>query len=98
MKRKNNQSFRDVVLNCVKTSVIDRQFSEENYLRLCDYVLDEFCLAYSGAMYKGNHFGLYVYPVTDSVLDFIESIKRGDIFQKVREKLPEIKTGVVLMN
>lgn len=95
---KNNQNFKAAVLNCVKTSVVDRKFSEEDYLRLCDYVLDEFCLAYSGVTYRGTHFGTYVYPVTDSVLDFIESIKRGDIFPRLNEKLPDIKTGVILIN
>jgi tRNA-dependent cyclodipeptide synthase len=95
---KNNNDFRDAVLGCVKTSVTDRKFSEENYFRLCDYVLDEFCLAYSGIKYKDLHFGLYVYPVTDSVLDFIEAIKREDVFSKINEKLPKNITGVVIMN
>ncbi len=95
---KNNAKFREAVLHCVKTSVTDRQFSEEDYLRLCDYVLDEFCIAYAGLVYKGVHFGLYPYPVTDTVLDFIEAIKRGDIFPKVAQKLPHVITGVVIMN
>lgn len=95
---KNNQEFREAVLHCVKTSVVDREFSEEEYLRLCDYVLDEFCLAYSGLKYKDAYFGLYIYPITDSVLDFIEGIKRGEIFPKIKEKLPNILTGVVIAN
>lgn len=95
---KNNSEFRNMVLTCVKTSVVDRKFSEEDYLRLCDYVLDEFCLAYSGIKYGNTHFDLYVYPVTDSVLDFIEAIKRGDIFKKLQEKLPKQKTGVIILN
>lgn len=95
---KNNLEFRNSVLQTVKTSVIDRVFSEDDYLRLCDYVLDEFCLAYSGIKYKGIHFNLYVYPLTDSVLEFIENIKAGKIFLKLKNKLPEDKTGVILMN
>lgn len=95
---KNNQDFRNAILDCVKTSVVDRKFSEENYLRLCDYVLDEFCIAYSGLKYKDLQFGLYIYPVTDSVLDFIESIKRGEVFSNIREKLPKVITGVIIIN
>lgn len=95
---KNNQEFREAVIHCVKTSVVDRHFSENEYLRLCDYVLDEFCLAYSGLKYRGIHFGLYIYPVTDSVLDLIEDIKRGEIFPKIKEKLPDITTGIVIAN
>ncbi|MFA7252664.1 MAG: hypothetical protein WC027_02300 [Candidatus Paceibacterota bacterium] len=95
---KNNKEFRESVLNCVKTSVTDRKFDEDEYLRLCDYVLDEFCLAYSGINYEGNHFGLYIYPVTDSVLELIEDIKAGKIFPKIEEKLPKVKTGVLILN
>lgn len=95
---KNNPDFRDAILHCVKTSVTDRKFSEESYLRLCDYVLDEFCLAYSGLLYKNTHFGLYVYPYSDSVLELIERIKRGETFPRLQKKLPDIKTGVILMN
>jgi tRNA-dependent cyclodipeptide synthase len=95
---KNNKSFRDVILNCVKTSITDRQFSEEEYLRLCDYVLDEFCIVYSGLKYKEDYFGVYVYPNTDSVSDFFEALKNGDIFPKLKEKLPKEKVGVVILN
>lgn len=95
---KNNEDFNNTVLNCVKTSVTDRPFSDKDYIRLCDYVLDEFCLAYSGVSCGGEHFGLYVYPVTDSVLELIEGIKNGAIFPKLHDKLPKIKTGVLLLN
>lgn len=95
---KNNQDFRNMIIDSVKTSVVDRKFSEDQYLRLCDYVLDEFCIAYSGIKYKDTHYGLYPYPVTDSVLELIESIKKGDMFPKVKDKLPEVITGVVIIS
>jgi len=95
---KDNDDFRNNVLESVKSSVTDREFSEESYLRLCNYVLDEFCVAYSGIEYKGEYFGLYLYPDTDAVLYLIEGIKMGDIFKELQDKLPKQKTGVLILN
>jgi hypothetical protein len=95
---KNNPDFMKAVLAAVKTSVIDRKFSEEDYLRLCDYVLDEFCVVYSGITYKNTYFGVYPYPGTDSVLDLIEDIKSGKIFSKLSDKLPKEIVKVLILN
>jgi len=94
---KNNPKFRDEVLKTVKTSVLDRNFSEEQYLKLCDYVLDEFSVAYSGAVYSGIIYDLYVYPKTDSVVFFIESIQKVKSFRKLNNKLPKRQTGLVIL-
>lgn len=93
-----NNEFKNLVLNSVKTSVVDREFSEDDYLRLCNYVLDEFCIVYSGIEYKATYFGLYLYPDTDSVLYFIEDIKAGNIFVELHNRLPIPKTGVLILN
>ena len=95
---KNNKEFSDGVLKAVKSSVKDREFSEEEIWRLCDYVLDEFALTYTGIEYKNSYYGLFIYPRTDSVLFFIEDIKKGEIFTDLIKKLPERKIGVAILN
>ena len=95
---KNNKNFRDGVLNAVKTSITDREFTEEEYLKLCNYVLDEFSLAYSGTVYKKNYYGIYIYPETDSVVRFIEKIQGGKIFQELHNMLPEEKMALIILN
>jgi len=95
---KNNKDFRERILNIVKTSVTDREFSEEKYWRLCDYVLDEFSLCYSGLVYGGDIYDMFIYPARDSASDFIlESVKKEEAFSKLNKKLPqqEIVLGVL---
>ncbi len=95
---KDNKAFNGAVLNSVKTSVRDRVFSEEEYQRLCNYVLDEFSLVYAGAEYKGDYYGLYVYPETDSVVDLIYRIQVGESFKELQAKLPQRKIGLVTLS
>jgi tRNA-dependent cyclodipeptide synthase len=95
---KNNKEFSQGVLQSVRSSIKDREFSEEDVWRLCDYVLDEFALAYVGVEYLGEYYGIYIYPHTDSVLLFIESIKKGDTFTDLSKKLPERKMSVAILN
>ncbi len=93
-----NEQFRKAVINSVKSSVKDRPFSEEEYLKLSEYVLDEFCIVYSGMYYKGNYYGLYVYPETDAVVFLIEDIKSGKIFPEITSQLPKEKIGLGILN
>jgi tRNA-dependent cyclodipeptide synthase len=94
----NNSDFRESVLATVKSSVTDREFSEEEYLRLCEYVLDEFALAYNGVEHGDTFYGLYIYPFADAALELIEGIKSGDKFPELREKLPKRTVGVAIVN
>jgi len=93
----NNEEFRKKVLEAVRNSITDRKFSEEEYLTLCNYVLDEFSLVYNGTKIERDYYGLYAYPETDEVLEFIESVKSKKIFKDLEEKLPEQKISVILM-
>lgn len=95
---KNNPKFRDEVIKTVKTSVLDRRFSEEQYLKLCDYILDEFSVVYSGAVYLNDIYDLFIYPKTDSTVFFIESIQKVKSFRKLNNKLPKRQTGLVILN
>lgn len=94
---KNNPEFRDYLLHTVKTSVTDRPFSEEEYYRLADYILDEFSLCYSGITYGQTHYDLLLYPETDSALHFILDIQQGMIFPELSKQLPQQKTGVAIL-
>lgn len=93
---KDNTTFREYIIQTVKTSVTDRPFSEKKYFLLANYILDEFSLCYSGLQYKGTTFDLFPYPKSDSALEFISNIQQKQIFPKLYEKLPKQKTGIVL--
>jgi tRNA-dependent cyclodipeptide synthase len=93
-----DKAFNQAVLASVKSSVIDRKFSEQEYYRLCNYVLDEFALVYAGAEYGSNFYGLYIYPEADSVSDLIFRIQTGVSFKKLQEKLPPRKVGLAILN
>jgi hypothetical protein len=93
-----NEDFKNTIFNIVKNSIRDRNFSKEEYWKFCDYVLDEFALAYAGAEYKGRFFDLYIYPVADLVLNLIEDIKDGKLFNILSQKMPKKKAGVIILN
>ncbi len=95
---KNNTKFRNEVLNTVKTSVTDRKFSEDDYLTLCNYILDEFSLAYSGTVYNGVHYDLYIYPFVDSTVRLIDKIQKAEIFPELNQKLPKEKMALAILN
>jgi len=95
---KNNKEFRKRVLESIKASITDRTFNEESYVTLCNYVLDEFALAYHGTEFNGVSYSLYVYPYTDEVLELIEEIKKGNQFLGLFKKLDNMKTAVILLN
>ena len=95
---KNNKEFRNKVLDVTKTSITDRKFREEQYWRLCDYILEEFSLCYSGVNHKGDIYELFPYPFTDSSLYFIAGIMAGEIFPKLNKKLPKEKVSWAILN
>lgn len=94
----NNIKFREAVLESVKKSILDRTFTEREYLILCNYVLDEFSVVYHGIKIDKDYYGLYAYPETDKVLELIENIKSKKIFEDLEEKLPKQKISVILMS
>ncbi len=93
-----NKKFKNEILKVVKTSVVDREFSEEEYLEFCNYVLDEFSLVYSGTLYDGDHYGMFFYPNMDSVAYFFEELKKENIFPELIKKLPKEKVALVILN
>jgi len=95
---KNNSKFSEAVLNSVKSSVTDREFSQEEYWRLCDYVLDEFALAYAGINYKNINYGVYIYPEPDAVVRLVENIQKGLIFSNLNKKLTQRRIGLGILN
>lgn len=94
---RNNQEFKKNVFESVKNSIKDKSFSEEEYLTLCNYVLDEFSVVYHGVKINEDYYGLYAYPESDEVLELIENIKIQKIFPNLENKFPEQKIAVVLM-
>ncbi len=97
-KFKEDKEFRNEIIDIVKTSVVDKGFSEEEYIKLCNYVLDEFCVCYSGAEYRKLYFGLIIYPFSDSVLKFIINVQNNKIFSELNKKLPKEKVTWAIVN
>ncbi|MFB6246764.1 MAG: tRNA-dependent cyclodipeptide synthase [Candidatus Pacearchaeota archaeon] len=95
---KNNPEFRSKILDMVKSEVKDRKFKEEDYLKLCDYVLDEFPLCYHGLQYRGEEYRLSFYPQPDSVAYFLERIQNGEIFPKLKKRLSDNQVSWVILN
>ncbi|MCF7820542.1 MAG: class I SAM-dependent methyltransferase [Candidatus Pacebacteria bacterium] len=95
---KNNYDFQRAVIETVKLTVRDRNFSEYEYLRLGDYILDEFSLVYSGLAFKNIFYNLFIYPKTDATVYFIENIQKGNFFQKLAQRLPQETTGLAILN
>ncbi len=94
---KQNRIFQGNILEAVKNSLTDRVFTIEEYLKLCEYVLDEFSIVYSGVTYQGVLYSVYPYPETDAVLELIEKVKENIIFHDIHTKLPSAKTGVIIL-
>lgn len=90
--------FQTAVIDAVKSSLTDRIFSEDEYKKLAEYVLDEFCIVYNGAIYNNEWYGVYVYPETDAVVLLIESIKSGNLFPHIYEVLPKQYIGLGILN
>ena len=94
---KNNKEFQDKVLETSKTTVTDREFREKKRWRLCDYILDEFSLAYTGIENKEDSYKLFIYPESDSTIYFLEEIKKAKIIPKLNKKLPKEKTSWAIL-
>jgi len=94
---KNNKEFQDKVLETSKTTVIDREFSEKKHWRLCDYILDEFSLCYTGIKNNKGSYKLLLYPESDSTVHFLTEIQQGKIFPKLNKKLPQEKVSYVIL-
>jgi len=95
---KNNGRFREKVLESVKASITDRSFDKGSYLTLCNYVLDEFALAYHGVEFEGIYYGLFIYPYSDEVSELIGDIQKGTLFPELSKKLNRKKTEVFFLN
>ena len=94
----NNPSFKNEVLRAIKTSIDDREFSEEEYLTLCRYVLDEFSIVYHGPTYKDIFYWLMIYPYTDEVEQMFEKIKIGSLLPELKNKLNSQQSSVAFLN
>lgn len=93
-----NLDFRNEILRTIKESITDRQFTEEEYLTLCKYVLDEFAIVYHGPTYKNIFYWLLIYPFADEVVKMFEKIKTGAIFPEIKNKLDVQQISVILLN
>ena len=84
-------------MDSVKKTIVDKEFDDASYLTLCNYVLDEFSLAYHGIRYDKTYFGLFFYPRTDAVAELIEGVKKGISFPELSKKLDDQIVEVVFL-
>ncbi|MCX6792851.1 MAG: hypothetical protein NTY12_02400 [Candidatus Falkowbacteria bacterium] len=95
---RSNKVFAAHVLETIKTTVLDKSFSESEYLRLCNYILDEFSLCYSGVNYYDIQYDLMIYPNIDTTLYFFQDLKDGKIYKRLTAKLPKKKLAYLIIN
>ncbi|MCA9497392.1 MAG: hypothetical protein KC589_10715 [Nanoarchaeota archaeon] len=94
---KNSTEFKNEILKSVKKSILDRKFNDYQYKFLCDYVLDEFALCYSGIEYKNIYYKTLVYPYSDSVLEFVIKLQNNLILPKIYERLKNLKKSKTII-
>ena len=93
-----NKSFKKEILNIVKTSINDKLFTEEEYLELTKYILEEFILTYSGIKLGEEYYGAYLYPKLFPITSFVEKIQQGELFPELNKKLPKEKVALAIVN
>lgn len=93
-----NKKFQKKVLKLVKLLIKDRKFSNEEYLELSKYLLEEFVGSFSGVKYKSTYYGIYIYPQESILHHFIEKIQKGEIFSELNKRLPKEKVALVVLN
>ncbi|MEI7919334.1 MAG: hypothetical protein WCH65_03905 [bacterium] len=91
-----NEFFKATLFEVTKKTVNDRNFTNEEYTKLCKYVLDEFSLIYSGVRIDNIHYDCLLYPYMDPTGYFFEEIKNKKIFVEIEKKLPSEKVAYVI--
>jgi len=90
--------FREEVFKRVKETMTDRYFTDKQYWEMCNYILDEFSVVYSGLVFEKMYYGLFFYPKMDSIAYFIEDVKKGKLFPELTKKLPKEKVALAIVN
>jgi len=95
---KKNPKFQKEILQLIKKLITDRKFSDEEYLELSKYLLEEFVGSYSGINYELNYYGMYLYPQESLLHHFIEKLQQGKIFPELNKKLPKEKVALAIVD
>jgi len=93
-----NAKFQKEILKIIKDSIKDKNFSDEEYLKLSEYFLEEFTAIYSGIKDELNYYGMYIYPQDTLISSFVENIQQAQIFKKLNKKLPKEKVALAIIN
>jgi hypothetical protein len=91
-----NKFFKDTLFEITKKTVNDRKFTDEEYIKLCKYVLDEFSLIYSGVNIENVYYDCLLYPYMDPTGYFFEDIKNKKICIEIEKKLPQEKVAYII--
>jgi len=93
-----NPKFKKEILQLIKKLITDRKFSDEEYLELSKYLLEEFVGSYSGIKYELDYYGMYLYPQESLLHHFIEKLQQGKIFPELNKELPKEKVALAIIN
>jgi len=93
-----NPKFLFEILQLIKQLRTDRKFSDEEYLELSKYLLEEFVGSYSGINYELNYYGMYLYPKESLLHHFIEKLQQGKMFPELNKKLSKEKVALAIVN
>ena len=73
----------------------EKRFSEKQFLKLCDYILEELPEILNGFDFKDNHYSSYVYPYDSELTQFVEDLQNRKIFPEIADKL-EVKRNLFI--
>lgn len=95
---KNNQDFRNFIVSFVKdfTSKEDRTFSEDEIYRLGEYIIEELPEIINRVYMKGIICQAYTYPFDGKLVEFVEKVQKGQIFQEIKENIMDTEPKVFL--
>lgn len=94
----NNNDFRNSILSIVKgfTSRENRSFTDENILRLGEYILEELPEIINRVRMGDVECDAYVYPFDGELPVFAEKIQMGEVFPEIKEAIMDTEPKVFL--
>ncbi len=90
--------FKKEVLNLVESSVVNESkvFSQEDKIRLGEYIIEELPELIVRVPIKGLIFDANVYPYDGRLLEFVEKIQKGVIFKDIKENILDTEPKVFI--
>lgn len=97
-KYKSDISFRREILSIVESFLENetKEFTEEDKTRLGEYIIEELPELIARVSINGLSFDANIYPTDGRLLEFVEEIQQGKIFNDVRDVLLDTEPKVFI--